>query len=78
MDVLDSLCIYFMLLGVKAKERVEDFWDSQDGVSNVVATIILVLIVVLIIGVFWDKLQEWLKGMIDKITGTEITAGKLE
>ena len=47
--------------------------DSQDGVSNVVATIIILLIVVLLIGVFWDRLKTFVGDMMDKIFNTEFT-----
>ncbi len=67
MDMLDNLCIYVMLWGMKTRDKIEDFFKSQDGVSNVVATIIILLIVVLLIGVFWTRLQEWLKGIMDTI-----------
>lgn len=67
MDRLDSLCIYAVLMARAAKEKAVEFWEKQDGVSNVVATIIILLIVVLLIGVFWDRLQEWVGGLMDDI-----------
>ena len=42
-----------------------------------VATIIILLIVVLLIGVFWDRLQEWLSGIMDQIFGSSFTADGL-
>lgn len=77
MNKLDGLYIGVRLRLEKAWERFKGFWASQDGVSNVVATIIILLIVVLIIAVFWDKLQVWLKNMMDIIFGTEIKPDKL-
>ncbi len=56
----------------KAKQSVKDFYTGEQGVSNVVATIIILLIVVLIIGVFWNRLSEWLNGIMDTIFGTEV------
>lgn len=67
MDMLDNLCIYVMLWGMKTRDNIKDFFKSQDGVSNVVATIIILLIVVLLIGVFWSKLQEWLSEIMGQI-----------
>ncbi|MCI8516205.1 MAG: hypothetical protein HFG75_04955 [Hungatella sp.] len=71
MDAIDNLCIYVMVWGVKAREKVKDFLDSQSGVSNVVATIIILLMVVLIISFFWDKLKTWLNDMMDTIFATK-------
>ena len=77
MDMLDHLCICVMLWGMKTRDNVKDFLKSQDGVSNVVATIIILLIVVLLIGVFWERLQEWLSGIMEIIFGTSFDAGGL-
>lgn len=77
MDMLDNLCICVMLWGMKTRENIRDFFKSQDGVSNVVATIIILLIVVLLIGVFWSRLQEWLSGIMDQIFGSSFTADGL-
>ena len=72
MNTLDKLYLGAQLRASIMKEKVKNFMSEQSGVSNVVSTIILLLIVVLIIGIFWDKLQEWLKGMMDTIFATEI------
>lgn len=77
MNVLDKLYIGAHIRMMSARDKVKKFLASQDGVSNVVATIIVLLIVVLLIGVFWDKLQVWIKGIMDQIFGTEIKADKL-
>lgn len=70
MHIVDMCLINAQTRMIKAKENVKEFFTSERGVSNVVATIIILLIVVLIIGVFWDRLQVWLDGMMDTIFGT--------
>ncbi len=77
MEMLDSLYITALILAGRAWERAKAFWASQDGVSNVVATIILLLIVVLLIGVFWDRLQGWMNDMMGQIFDTKYSADKL-
>ena len=74
MEYLDNLYMQGLLLAAKGRDKAKDFLASQDGVSNVVATIIILLIVVLLIGVFWDRLQEWLSGIMDQIFGSSFTA----
>ena len=68
--MLDSLCIGAMVRMTAMKDKAKDFVKSQDGVSNVVATIIILLLVVMLIAVFWENLQEWISGMMDQIFGT--------
>lgn len=70
MSTLDNMIIAGRCRMTKAKENFREFWSSEKGVSNVVATIIILLIVVLIIGVFWDKLKVWLDGMMAQIFDT--------
>ena len=77
MEYLDNLYMQGLLLAAKGRDEAKDFLASQDGVSNVVATIIILLIVVLLIGVFWDRLQEWLSGIMDQIFGSSFTADGL-
>jgi Flp pilus assembly pilin Flp len=73
MELLDRLYISAQSRLWRAKDKVKEFMDSQDGVSNVVATIIILLIVVLLIGVFWDRLKTFVGDMMDKIFNTEFT-----
>ena len=49
MKMLDKICIGTMIRANMAKDKVKEFLQEQDGVSNVVATIIILLIVVLLI-----------------------------
>lgn len=70
MNKLDKLYISAVNKAERAKNRVTNFLASQEGVSNVVATIIVLLIVVLLIAVFWDRLKEWVSGIMDQIFGT--------
>lgn len=70
MKLLDGLYIRAMVAASKVKENVKDFLDSQEGVSNVVATIVVLLITVLLIAVFWDRLKDWVNGIMDQVFGT--------
>lgn len=76
MNKLD--CLYFgaRLRLEKAGERIRNFFASQDGVANVVATIITLLIVVVLIAVFWEQLSGWVKGIMDTIFGTDLPSVK--
>lgn len=73
MNALDRLYIGAQLRLAAAGNRVKEFWKSQKGVSNVVATIVILLIVVLLIGIFWGRLKVWIEGIMNKIFGSEFT-----
>lgn len=57
---------------IGAKNRIsafaEEFRSDENGVSNIVATVILILIVVLLAAFFWKQLSEWFKQLWEKIT----------
>ena len=77
MKMLDNICIGAMIRANMAKDKVKEFLQEQDGVSNVVATIIILLIVVLLIGAFWDRLKEWINAIMDQNFGTSYNASGL-
>ena len=52
-----------------SKERMSDFFKSEAGVGAIVATIILLLIVVVLVGIFFDRLSEWITGVLDDLFG---------
>ena len=76
MQYLDRMYIAASIKAAAFRDKmiagIKDFYDSEDGVSNVVATIIILLIVVILIGVFWDRLSEWISGIMDQIFGSDI------
>ena len=67
MKMLDKICIGTMIRANMAKDKVKEFLQEQDGVSNVVATIIILLIVVLLISAFWGRLKEWINAIRNQI-----------
>lgn len=70
MRKLDTLFIQAQTKMMNAKENVKEFLKSEKGVGPLVATIIILLLVVLIAGVFWEQLKAWLDGMMEKIFGS--------
>lgn len=78
MNTLDNMIIAGRCRMAKAKENFKEFWSSEKGVSNVVATIIILLIVVLLIGAFWDRLQTWLNLIMNDIFTTNFDNSKIK
>ena len=67
MNALDKYYIAASCRMHKVKESFEEFWKNQSGVSNVVATIILLLVVVLLIGAFWGQLKDWAQKLMTDV-----------
>ncbi|MEI3580606.1 MAG: hypothetical protein V8Q30_11855 [Acutalibacteraceae bacterium] len=72
MKMLDKICINAMLRANVAKDKLESFLEEQDGVSNVVATLLILVIVVTLVTTFWGRLQEWTNELMDIIFKTTI------
>ena len=72
MKMLDKICINAMLRANVAKDKLESFLEEQDGVSNVVATLLILVIVVTLVTTFWGRLQEWTNKSMDIIFKTTI------
>ena len=72
MKMLDKICISAMLRANAVKDKMESFLEEQDGVSNVVATLLILVIVVTLVTTFWGRLQEWTNGLMDSIFNTSI------
>lgn len=68
MNVLDNMAVGAQVYMWKCKEKIKDFFAEEHGVSNVVATVILVLVVVLLIAAFWGSLKTWMAQLWKKIT----------
>lgn len=73
MKMLDKICINAMLRANVAKDKLESFLKEQDGVSNVVATLLILVIVVTLVTTFWGRLSEWANGLMDIIFKTKIS-----
>lgn len=80
MNTLDKLYLGAQIRAGIMKENFKKFMAEEHGVSNIVATIILLLIVVLLIGIFWNKLQVWLNTLMGKIFdfGTKVEVQDLK
>ena len=57
------------------RTRVENFVNElkkdETGVSAIVATVLLILIVVLLASLFWDKISTWFSETWERIIGSD-------
>lgn len=78
MNKVDSLYLAVMNRAARAKDSIKEFMTGEKGVSNVVATIVILLIVILLIGIFWGRLKTFIENIMDQIFGSEFTADGLD
>ena len=58
MELMNKIAIGMMVRMMILKNDLREFIDEQDGVGNVVATIIILLIAVLLIAVIFDVVSN--------------------
>lgn len=68
--MLNTLDKLYIGAKIRMNNFVDEFKKDQTGVSSIVATVLLILIVVLLVSIFWGKLQEWFDYLWGIITGT--------
>lgn len=66
---------------LNAKFRVSNFLsdlkNEEEGVSNIVATVLLIVIVVALAALLWGFLSGWFQELFLKITGQADTIGSI-
>lgn len=66
--MLDKLGSAYLRSKIWLKCKVEDFKENEMGVSGIVATIVLVAITLILVGIFWDKISGIVKTWFGQIT----------
>lgn len=60
---------------IGAKIRITNFFNDlkngEAGVSAIVATVLLILIVVLLASLFWNQISQWFSDTWERITGAD-------
>ncbi len=69
--MLDALDSFIICTRFKVKNFIEDFKREEMGVSAFVATILLILIVVLLCAMFWDKISQWFTDTWNRIMNAD-------
>ncbi len=67
-NVLDRMYIGMMN---RVNQFIEDFSNDERGVSNFVATIIMILIVVLLCAMFFDNIKTYFNDLWARILGAD-------
>ena len=57
---------------IRMAQFLEEFRKDESGVSSIVATVLLILIVVLLTAIFWDNLKQWFEDIWKRILGESI------
>lgn len=72
LDFLDSL---YIGAAIRTRMFIDSFKKDERGVSSIVATVLLILIVVCLAAIFWNSISSWFTDMWSKITGKANTIG---
>jgi len=52
---------------LRTRRFVDEFKSDEHGVANFVATILMIVVVVALVALFWDKISEWFNDTWDSI-----------
>ena len=72
LNKLDSL---YIAAQIKKRNFIENFKNDESGVSNFVATVLLILMVVLIGGAVWGFLSGYFTELFEKIKSGSTSMG---
>ena len=73
--MLKTLDRFYIGAKIRMANFADQFKKDETGVSSIVATVLLILIVVLLAALFWDKISQWLNDTWEKILGQSDTIG---
>ena len=67
--MLKTLDRFYIGAKIRMANFADQFKKDETGVSSIVATVLLILIVVLLAALFWDKISQWFNDTWEKILG---------
>ena len=73
--MLKTLDRFYIGAKIRMANFADQFKKDETGVSSIVATVLLILIVVLLAALFWDKISQWFNDTWEKILGHSDTIG---
>ena len=73
--MLKTLDRFYIGAKIRMANFADQFKKDETGVSTIVATVLLILIVVLLAALFWDKISQWFNDTWEKILGQSDTIG---
>ena len=73
--MLKTLDRFYIGAKIRMANFADQFKKDETGVSSIVATVLLILIVVLLAALFWDKISQWFNDTGEKILGQSDTIG---
>ena len=69
MELLNRL---YISAQIRMRNFAEEFKGDEKGVSSIIATVLLILIVLLLVSVFWKNLQNWFNTLWKNVTSTTL------
>lgn len=72
---MDILSIAYLFCKIRFQHFIDCFRDDESGVSAIIATVLILVIVVALAAIFWDFIKDFFQGLLDKITGKSAPIG---
>lgn len=57
--------------GIRIRSFIEDLRKDERGVSAIIATVLILVIVVALVAIFWEQISTWFTTLWAKITGND-------
>lgn len=73
--MLNTLNRSYIMATIWLKCKLDELKENELGISGVVAAVVLVLIAMLLVALFWEKLKEIVTGWLGTI---ETESGKIK
>ena len=60
MNFINSMVLGAKVRMLKAKEALKNVMTEEKGVSNIVATVIIIIVAVALVALMWTFLKDWI------------------
>ncbi len=60
MEFLNSMVLGAKVRMLKAKEALKNVMTEEKGVSNIVATVLIIIVAIALVALLWGLLQDWI------------------
>ena len=67
MNFLNSVVLGAKARIMKAKEQMKNLMAEEKGVSNIVATVLIIIVSIALVALMWTLLDEWIIGVFEEL-----------
>ena len=67
MNFLNSMVLGAKARMLKAKEEMKNVMAEEKGVSNIVATVLIIIVSIALVALIWSFLDEWIIEVFEEL-----------